>query len=50
MLPDDYFSPGEAFKADAIMNNDDEPVNLPLFALLEIAGQYWFWDNWSRRC
>ncbi len=47
-MPDDYFSPGEECGLNAVIFNDSEPLlNTPLFCLLDIYGQYWFWDDWT---
>ena len=47
-MPQDYYSPSDLFKLTAYLGNPDAPMtNVPMFVLLEIAGQYWYWDDWS---
>ncbi|MBN1551125.1 CRTAC1 family protein [bacterium] len=48
-MPDSVFSPGELCWLDAFLYGDNtSQSNIPLFIILEIAGQFWFWDNWSQ--
>ncbi len=47
-MPDDYFSPGETCGLNASLINPEQPMqNVPLFVILDILGEYWYWDDWT---
>jgi enediyne biosynthesis protein E4 len=49
-MPDTYFSPGNpcSLTADLTNASPDPIIGAPLFVILDIAGQYWYWDSWSQ--
>ncbi len=43
-----YVSPGDTFGISArLFNNDVYTPGTPLFFILDILGEYWFWPDWS---
>jgi len=49
-MPSQYFTPGSACWLRAhIENGDEQPhEDMPLFVVLDIVGEYWFWDGWTQ--
>jgi hypothetical protein len=47
-VPTTALSPGTSFWANLILDNADaDKSNVPLFFVLAVGGQYWFWPSWS---
>ncbi len=47
-MPDAFFSPGEACRLDAAVNNDAQPYyQVPLFVLLQVGTDFWYWPEWT---
>lgn len=47
-MPDHYFSPGDVCSLTAHLHHYSSPASdVLLFIILDISGQYWFWDDWS---
>ncbi len=47
-MPDNYFSHGDPCSLTACLHNYSNPItNVPLFVVLEISGQFLFWDGWT---
>ncbi len=48
-MPADFFVPGDIFDCRITFENENIPRrNVPLVLLLDIQGQYWFWDDWTQ--
>ncbi len=48
-MPSHYFSPGDECRLEAFLYNSSEPMSdVPLFVLLDISGEYWYWDEWTQ--
>ncbi len=47
-MPSSYFHPGDLFWANTVVNNTGSSlVNVKLFVVLDVYGQYWFWPYWQ---
>ena len=48
-MPADEFGPGDTCYVNAIVSNDTEDsyTTVPLFVVLEVYGQFWFWPSWN---
>jgi hypothetical protein len=48
-LPADEFRPGDICRLNAHICNADPDIltDVPVFFLLEVDGQFWFWPSWS---
>ena len=48
-MPSDNFGPGDECYLKVIVSNDtyDSYVGIPLFVVLEIYGQFWFYPSWN---
>ena len=47
-MPAEYYSPGDLCMLDAHLYNAADPMTaVPLVVILDVAGQYWFWDDWT---
>ncbi len=45
----DYFYLDKPFSLEAVLYNHGPPLDqVPLFVLLELEGNYWFWPSWSQ--
>lgn len=47
-MPATFFSPGDPCGLQAQLFNFYNPQVALLFVVLDINGQYWFWDDWSQ--
>ncbi len=48
-MPGDYFSFQDPVWLKALLYNYIEPpASVPLFVILDIQGQYWYWDEWTQ--
>lgn len=46
---DDYFTPGESFRLDALLSNDsDDRSDVPLFCILDVGGYLFFYPGWKQ--
>ncbi len=43
-----YFTSGDQFLLTCRVQNNDDPLDAPLFILLEVYGQYWFYPDWTQ--
>ncbi len=47
-MPAYYFSSGDVCWLKVHLTNPEGPMdNIPLFVLLQIADEFWFWDSWT---
>ncbi len=48
-MPETHFVPGKKCYLTAYLHNEHAPrENVPMFVLLEVMGEYWFWDKWTQ--
>ncbi len=48
-MPSDYFSPGDIFRLTLQRRNPyAEPLTLPVFVVLDVGGNFFFWPSWRR--
>jgi len=47
-MPDVYFEPGSNFYLDlSVINSGDAMENVPLWCILDIADQFYYWPDWT---
>jgi len=48
-MPGTYFVPGAACGLTCYLRNDAAPLqDVPLFVVLDVASNYWFWPGWTQ--
>lgn len=49
-MPNTYFSPGDICWLKAYLENEVEVLtDIPLFVILDVYSNYWFWDSWTQQ-
>lgn len=49
-MPATYYRSGDVFSLDVRVANPGEPRGLkPLFIILDVYGEYWFWPSWKQQ-
>ncbi len=49
-MPPIFVASGDVCRLEALIKiNVRAMENVPFFAALDIAGEYWFWDDWTHR-
>lgn len=48
-IPETHVTPGDRFSVWAYLHNNSVQTmkNVPVMAILEVAGMFWFWDTWT---
>ncbi len=48
-MPSTQFSPGDQCWLNAVLSNEGPELNdVPLFVILDVFGEYWFWNDWKQ--